>query len=424
MSRILFATMGSLGDLHPYLAIARRLKLCGHEAVVATAEHYRAAVERQGIAFAPVRPDLAAPAEYPELVARLFNTRRGPEYLMRHVVMPHLRDSYDDLWRASEGADLLVSHPITFSLPMVAQARNVPWVATVLAPMSFMSTSDPPTIAGAPWLRSLHAVSPAFYRRLFALIKRTTRPWERPVHALRAELGLPPLSGMAMFEGQFSPLLNLGLFDAPLAAPQPDWPAHTRLCGSALFDAAQADDSALAALEVFLSQGEPPIVFALGSSAVWVAGNFWQQAVTAAQRLGRRAILITGPVPSPVLPPGIKAFAYLPYAKVFPRAAAIVHQAGIGTLSQALRAGCPQLIVPLAFDQPDNARRAQLLGVGRVVPFQNVNARRLTGALHILLSTPSYARAAHRVATELRQSDGAACAAHALAACLPVPPTC
>jgi hypothetical protein len=99
-------------------------------------------------------------------------------------------------------------------------------------------------------------------------------------------------------------------------------------------------------------------VFALGSSAVWIAGDFWDLAAAAARQLGRRAILVTGPATPKGLPGGVRAFPYLPYSSAFPRAAAVVHQAGIGTLAQALRAGRPQLIVPVAFDQPDNAQRA------------------------------------------------------------------
>src|SRR6185503_8167931 len=110
-----------------------------------------------------------------------------------------------------------------------------------------------------------------------------------------------------------------------------------------------------------------PLVFALGSSAVMVAGGFWRAAIEAARMLGRRAILITGKPAEALgtLPPSIRAFEYLPYSAAFPRAGAIVHSGGIGTLAQALAAGRPQLIVPVAFDQPDNARRTVALGIAR-----------------------------------------------------------
>lgn len=417
MSRFLFATAGSLGDLHPYLAVARALIERGHQAVIAAAEDHRAPVEAAGVEFAPVRPRASDIGDYQDLVTRLFDTRRGPERLIREFVMPHLRPAYADLSRAADGADLLISHPLTVTLPLVAELRGLPWAATALSPLTFMSSCDPPVIAGAPWLRKLRALGPAPYGLLFKLLRLTVRSWEAPLREFRRELGLPPSQQPAMFEGQFSPLLNLALFDPQLAAPQPDWPVNVRVCGAPIYDGAAPHADIRNDLEHFLGEGEPPIVFALGSSAVWIAGDFWDKAAAAARQLGRRAILVTGPVTPAGLPGGVRAFPYLPYSRAFPRAAAVVHQAGIGTLAQALRAGRPQLIVPVAFDQPDNARRAAALGLARVLPFRKVTARRLASELAALLDRPSYAREARAVAEALTGVDGAGCAAEELIAC-------
>ena len=417
MSRVVLATAGSLGDLHPYIAVARALNERGHRAVLATAEDHRGVVETAGVELAPIRPSAADFGDYQALVARLFDVRRGPEYLWREVVVPHLRSAYEDLSRAADGADLLVSHPLTVTLPLVAQRRGLPWVATVLAPLSFMSTWDPPVLAPAPWLRKLRALGPTPYRLVLDLLKRTVRSWEAPLRELRRELGLPPSDALAMFEGQFSPLRNLALFDPQLAQPQPDWPANVRVCGAAIYDGAAPDAALAAEVERFLAEGDPPVVFALGSSAVWIAGDFWERAAAAARELGRRAMLVTGPLTPANLPPGVRAFPYLPYSTVFPRAAAVVHQAGIGTLAQAMRAGRPQLIVPVAFDQPDNARRAAALGIARVLPFRRATARRLAVELAALLATPSYEREARAVAAGLTTVDGAGRAAEELVAC-------
>jgi UDP:flavonoid glycosyltransferase YjiC (YdhE family) len=418
MSRFLFTTLGSLGDLYPYIAVARALRERGHQAAIAAAEEYGAAVQGAGIEFAPVRPGLAELGDYQSLIIKLFDRRRGPEYLIRHLVMPYLRSAYEQLLQASAGADLLISHPLTFTLPLVAQRRGLPWVATVLAPMSFMSCYDPPVIAAAPWLQILRVFGPIPYRWLFSLLKRSAWNWEAPLRDLRRDLGLPPAKQLALFEGQFSPLYNLALFDPPLAEPQPDWPVPVRLCGAPVYDESAPEAGILDDLESFLSEGEAPIVFALGSSVVWLGGDFWDKAVTAVQALGRRAILITGPVLPEHLPEGVRAFPYLPYSKVFPRAAAVVHPVGIGTLAQALRAGCPQLLVPVAFDQPDNAHRAAALGVGRVLAFKKVTARRLACELDTLLTCSQYAQAARAIAGELANIDGAVCAAEELIACL------
>ncbi len=281
-----------------------------------------------------------------------------------------------------------------------------------------MSCYDPSVIAAAPWLYAFRVFGPRFYRFLFRLAKRTVWHWETPLRDLRRELELPPLPQLAMFEGQFSPLCNLALFDPLLAKPQPDWPPQVRLCGAPVYEERALAVDLQHELESFLDGGEAPVVFALGSSAVWVAGDFWDKAAAAVQQLGKRALLITGPVKPAPLSPGVRAFPYLPYARVFPRAAVVVHSAGIGTLAQALRAGCPQLLVPVAFDQPDKAYRAVALGVARRVPFPKVTVRQLILELDALLTRSEYAHTARAVADVLATTDGAAGAAEALMACL------
>jgi len=418
MSCFLFATIGSLGDLHPYIAVARALIKRGHQAVIATVEDYRADVEGAGVEFSPMRPSMAEFGDFQSLATKLFNVYRGPEYLIRRLIMPQIRLAYEDLRHAAKGADLLISHPLTFALPLVAQKYGLPWVATILSPLSFMSCYDPPVFAGASWFRKLRALGPGPYKVLFAILKHVAARWESPLRDLRKELGLPVSKKMAIFEGQFSPLCNLALFDSLLAEPQPDWPAHVRVCGSLVYDGLAANAGTGNDLDNFLSAGEAPIVFALGSSAVWIAGDFWDKAIAAARQLKRRAILITGPVILENVPDGIRAFSYLPYSRVFLCSAAIVHQAGIGTLAQALRSGAPQLIVPVAFDQPDNARRAVARGLARTIPFKKVTTDLLASELRALLTHDDYIHAAQKVANDLVNKDGAVCAADELIACI------
>lgn len=416
MSRFLLTTLGSLGDLYPYIAVARSLIGRGQQAVLATSEEYRVAVEEAGVEFAPVRPGFAELGEYQELVKKAFDVRRGPEFLIRELIMPHLQSAQADLWQASEGADLLVSHPLTYALPVVAEKLGLPWVATVLSPMSFVSSYDPSTIPSFVWFDALRPLRPWLHRPLFAFGKFLLRHWEAPVQDLRRRLGLLPSARPAMFEGQFSSLANLALFDKELAAPQPDWPEPIAICGAPLYDGPPAAPDILEDLDRFLGEGDAPLVFVLGSSAVWLAGDFWRLAIDAALQLGKRAILITGPQATGPLPEGVKAFSSLPYSKLFPRAAAVVHQAGIGTLAQAMRAGRPQLIVPVAFDQPDNARRAAGLGVARILPFRKVTAGRLARELQQLLFDSRYQDNARNLAGQLAVGRGADCAADALIA--------
>lgn len=407
--RIVFATFGSLGDLHPYIAIARELTRRGHEPVIATFDGYRAAVEAGGVKFAAMRPSMDALGDKQAVINRLLDPRRGPEYLVRGLFMPGVCESYEDLARAAAGADLLVTHPLAFAGPLLAEKRGLRWVSTVLSPLSLFSAIDPPLFPAAAWLRHVRKLGVAPYRLVFSYVRRMVRRWEEPLYRLRAELGLPSPGPIAQFEGQYSPRLNLALFSRLLVAPQADWPVNTVMCGFARYDGTPPDAATLAELEVFLAAGEPPIVFGLGSSAVMVADDFWREAIAAAQALGRRAVLLTGAPPEELgaLPASVKAFQYLAYSAVFPRAAAVVHPGGIGTLAQALASGRPQLIVPVAFDQPDNARRTVKLGIARAVPFRKANAATMTAALQELLASPGCAARAADIGGEIGREDGA-----------------
>ena len=167
----------------------------------------------------------------------------------------------------------------------------------------------------------------------------------------------------------------------------------------------------------FLDAGPPPLVITLGSSAVVDAGPFYEHSVAAAKRLGRRAALLVGKNPRnrpASLPEGIVAFAYAPYSELFPRAAAIVHQGGIGTTAQAMRSGRPMLVMPYAHDQPDNAERVRRLGVARTIARQRYTPARAAAELRHLLDNPVYRQRASAVGRKIQQEDGVRAACDAL----------
>ena len=414
--RIVLATFGSLGDLHPYLAIALELQRRSHDVLIATLDRYEATVRAHGIGFAPMHPRESQIGTPERHIQALFDPKRGTEYLVRELVMPYVRQAYNDLALAAREADVLVTHPLALAGRLLAEKAGLPWVSTVLSPMSLLSAIDPPIFPNAPFLQGIRKLGVLPYRLAFRLARRLARGWERPLAELRTELGLPK-APPALLEGQFSPALNLALFSPQLAHPQSDWPKNTVLCGAARFDGAAPDEATRSALEHFLDAGEPPIVFTLGSSAFALAGDLWIWAVDAAKQLDRRVLLITGEA-SPELPwvkGAVAAFGFLPYSLAFPRAAAVVHQGGIGTLTQALASGRPQLVLPVAFDQPDNAARAVRLGVARSLPFRRLDATKLASELNTLLAGP-YSERARSTAEAMSTENGAAQAAPLIAA--------
>jgi rhamnosyltransferase subunit B len=233
-----------------------------------------------------------------------------------------------------------------------------------------------------------------------------TKPWMASLSRFRAELGLIP-GHDPVFEGQHSPQRVLALFSRVMAEPQRDWPPQTLMTGFAFYDQADHGQGLDPDLERFLDAGPPPMVFTLGSAAVMQAGTFYRESLAAVRHLGCRAVLLAGDnsITEP-LPSGTVVFPYAPFSKILPRASIVVHSGGIGTTAQALVAGRPMLVVPYAFDQPDNAARLERLGVARVIGRTHYKAQRLTKELDRLLSDTSYSTAAQEVGRRIADEDG------------------
>ncbi len=335
--------------------------------------------------------------------------RRGPEYIVRRLMLPALRETYADLLDAVRGAALLVAADLVYAAPVVAAVAQIPWVAVTLAPLTFLSVHDPPVLPQVPWLARLARVSPAAYGGMVRFGRWAARGWGEPVYQLRRDLGLPR-GPEPLFAARGEAAALLGMFSPLAGEAQPDWPANARVTGFAFYD---RHEEMPGALQSFLDAGDPPIVFTLGSAAVFDPGAYYRESAAAARRLGRRAVLLVGPAPEqlPAADPRVHVAAYAPFSELFPRAAALVHQGGAGTTAQALRAGRPMLIVPFSHDQPDNAARMVRLGVARTISRRRYSAARAATALETLIAEPSYAARARQAAAQLQRENGAAAAA-------------
>jgi rhamnosyltransferase subunit B len=413
--RIVFAPWGSLGDLHPYLAVALEMQRRGHDVLLATSEIYREKVQEEGIAFHGIRPDMQPFIHDPERVAKIMHPLRGPEYLFRQIILPSLRDSYDDLCAAAKDADLLVSHIAMLAAPLAAEKLRLAWVSVALQPAVLFSTSDPPYF---PITGNLLRRSPTLARLVMKQLRLQTKRWMKPVYNLRGQLNLTT-DKHPFFEGQFSPYGTLAMFSPVFARTQPDWPPHVITTGFPFYDKSDASSAGLpAGIEEFLARGSAPVVFTLGSSAVFAPADFYVVGANAARRVGCRALLLAGPafeerlsIPSS---DEMLVAAYAPYSALFPQAAAIVHQGGIGTTAQALRSGKPMIVMPFSHDQPDNAARVARLGTGKVIPRRKYTVDRVSRMLQRLLSDSSVLNRASELGAAIQAEDGIRSAADAL----------
>lgn len=417
MPRIVLNTSGSLGDLHPFLAIGSALRARGHEVVLASHPEYREQAVAAGLAFAPVGGNISDFGDLDRVMRKAMSRRTGSRFVLETMVLGPLRRCVDDLLAGAEGADLLVSHVVSLAGPVVADRLGIPRAHAVLQPFAMWSSTDPPVVPMLPYPEWWRRLGPRAWHALYALMRRASGRWLRVVDAERARLGLPPGRGNALFD-MWSPRLNLALFSPAIAPPQPDWPARTVVTGFPFWRG--ADRASLPPdLERFLEAGEPPVVFTLGSAAVFDARGFYLESVRAAARLGVRAVLLTGPdgrnpVPAELLSDRALRCGYAPFDLLFPRAALTVHQGGIGTTAQALASGRPMLVMPYSHDQPDNARRCVEAGVARVIDRDRYRAGRVARELAALLADERAARAAGEMAGRIAREDGAAAAAEAI----------
>lgn len=412
MSRIVVTTIGSLGDLHPKIAIALELRNRGHSVVFATHKGYQPKIEALGFEFHEMRPDgTTDPAE----IARMTDSKTGSEYALRQWLMPSLRDSYTDLMDTAKEADLIITGEIVYAARLVAETLGIRWVSTVLPPFSFFSAYDPPVLSFFPGLAKLRSFGTTVNRSVLNFAKLATKSWGEPIYQLRKELGLSKLAGNPLVDHKFSPYLVLALFSSVLAKPQPDWAANTVVTGFTFYDDEQNQAELSLELQHFLDIGEPPLVFTLGSANVLNPGIFYQESIQAAIQLNLRAVLLMGGNPLPKnLPEGNIAIDYAPYSKLFPRACAIIHQGGIGTTAQALRAGRPTLIMPYTYDQPDNAARVRRLGTSRTILREQYLASRVVKELSELIGNPAYATKAEEIGRIVQAEKGVSAACDAI----------
>ena len=418
--RIVLSNIGTYGDTNPLIALALELKRRGHTPVMAVPEVYRQKIAPLGLEFHAIRPDIDPTNNV--LVEMVYDVKHGTEHGLRNFLFPSLRQTYDDLTDAATRpvrADLMLLGELNYAGPLVAEVTGIPWASYVLAPLSFFSAFDPPVLPPYPKLAKADKKVPGFGRVIKRVARFASRKWPEPIYDLRRELGLPRGTN-PLFDAKHSPELVLALFSRVLGVAQKDWPANTLITGFAYYDADAGNAKLPPHLEQFVASGEAPVVFTLGSAAVLAAGDFYDVSAKAAMELGVRAVLLIGTdprnKPKQNLPDTICVAEYAPYSELFSRARLVVHQGGVGTTAQCLRAGKPMLIMPYSHDQPDNARRMKRLGVAKVIQKSSYTPKKVTRKLGKLLDDPKIAAKALAVADQLHGEDGVKMACDALEA--------
>jgi UDP:flavonoid glycosyltransferase YjiC (YdhE family) len=381
--------MGSAGDVHPLTWLARLLQARGHEVLLMVGAAAEAIARRSGVPYQAIgdaaqqeeiirNPDLWHPRKAFPLIASML-----PAYAREMV--PALEQLVDP------GRTVILAGSLAYGARIVGARQGVPVFTVDLQPSLMMSVEESPVVvAGAEWLPR----APRWVRRAFFGIGN----WQvnrlmRPLLKLETEYGLPARPKGIKHDWWHSPDGVLCLYPAWFARKAADWPRNALLTRFPLYDEAEVlpPDHAL---ESFLREGAPPVVITPGSANAHAA-EFIASSVAGVIAAGRRGLIATR-YPEQVpnhLPPQVRRFDYIPFGQVFPRAAAVIHHGGIGTTAQCLAAGVPQLIMPMAHDQPDNASRIRKMGVGDYLYPRQFTPARVAQALRRSLASPDVQRA-------------------------------
>jgi rhamnosyltransferase subunit B len=381
---ILLIPMGSMGDVYPFVGLGVALHSRGHRVEVIANSYYQSVIEGAGLSFVELGTyeDLRPGMDNPDLWHRQKGFR-----ILAESILPLMRPLYKLIARHYvPGETIVVASSLALAARVAQEHLGLSLITVHLQPTVFRSAYEESDFL--PWLFSHRWLRVPGKRLLDWLLDVLLLDplLGGEINALRAKLGLSRVRRV-LYQWLHSPQLVLGLFPEWFASPQPDWPPQTRLTGFPLYDGPTQQEIPQEA-EAFLAAGTPPIVFTPGS-AMKHGRQFFAESVTACQLLGRRGLLLTRfreQVPDN-LPEGISHFDYLQLSQVLPRSAALVSHGGIGTVSQALAAGIPQLVMPMAFDQFPNAARLVRLGVARSLPTKNYRSTAVAQALDSLLKS-------------------------------------
>ena len=408
--RVVLATHGTLGDLHPLMALALALRARGIDTVIGSHDNFREKVESVGIPFHAYGPgydtyrkDLKISQD--ELVRRM---SRDHAYMLRQLVAPYLKSAVQDLMPLVKDADMVIGSRYAYGAHIAARLCGKPYTALALQPAVMLSAYDPPKLKDAYFNTEPKNAIGRTHNRVIKLIGAgLLASGMGPVRKIYQSYGLTPQDRI---DGIVADQQTLALYSPMMGKVQPDFPPRTQIVGFPFFDSESGAAASLRPeLDAFLSAGRPPIVFSLGSVAVFDSDQFYRQAIEACKRLGERCVILAGDGPLVGEDFGADVFIipYAPHSLLFPRALAVVHHGGIGSTAQGLRAGRPQLITPVFADQFDNAYRLERMGLGHSLDFSLWSVDRAEAALRALLASKTLADKAAAIAPVIAQENGA-----------------
>jgi vancomycin aglycone glucosyltransferase len=394
--RVLLSTIGTRGDVQPLVALGLQLKALGQEVRLCVPPDFRNWIEGLGIPVTPHGPEL-------RLTGKMNQSPTAEEG--RRIMEGVVAKQFETIAAAAQGCNAIVEGAaLQIAAPSVAERMGIPYVFAAYCPVVLPSQHHAP-----PGLATLgHAPVPHDYRELWAKDARWwNETWSAVLNSHRASLGLAPVSDVRSYVLTSRPWLAADPTLGPWPVPADEGVLQT---GAWILP----DERPLSSeLERFLDAGKPPVYYDFGSTRD-VPEDLSRVMITSARALERRAILSRGWAGLSLVDdkPDCLAIGEVNQHALFKRIAVIVHHGGAGTTTAAARAGTPQVVLPLHYDQYYWAQRVDHLGIGAAHERDTLTVETLLHTLERALQ-PDVAARARSLATVVR-TDGARTAAQCL----------
>jgi sterol 3beta-glucosyltransferase len=398
---VLILTVGTRGDVQPYVALGRGLQAAGHAVVLVAPAQFAEFVTGHSLEFA------ALPAEFLDLLQtgegkRAVSGKGNPLKLLR-MVQPMQRRLLDTAWQAANARpfDAVVYHPKGLGGYSIAEKLGAAAVLALPVPLYSPTRAFPSPILPFANLGGLNRASHALTIRLASSSTRgVLNRWRQEV------LGLPPVQDELALRGQ--PVLRLYPY-SPAVLPTPvDWDASSVATGYWFLPRA-ADWQPDPALVDFLANGPAPVYVGFGSMPSEDAAARTQLVLDALAQAGQRGVVATGwgGLTLANAPRDVFVLESAPHDWLFPQMAVVVHHGGAGTTAAGLAAGAPTIVCPFFGDQPFWGRRVAVLGVGLApIPQKKLTAERLANALRVVTGDAALRDRARQLGETIRSEDG------------------
>jgi len=412
--KIILITIGSLGDLNPFIALAHALSEEGYKPIIATSEIYREYIKTEDIEFYPIKPDIADLKErlgldLPDLVQAM---EKNDRFLFEKIIFPYLNETYEDLLPICEDITAIISHSICFAArPLAEKLRKISFTV-LLSPLMIYSPQDPPKGSIIPFINDPNwRVGVAYNQLLIGMLGFLASLWAQPLRKLRSNQALPKSTGLNLLLGDKDYSHHIALFSPTLLLNSAKKNNEIFFAGHSFYDKYLQSGQLPKDLEQFVKCGNPPIIFTLGSFVSQGALSYYKLFALAAAKLACRAILLVNETDAKTLQnegmQNVFICSYIRHSLIFPRCCLIVHHGGIGTTGQALKAGVPQIIIPFLGDQFDNAERLCRLGVALKINVKNIVINDIVDKISMILNDQSYRLRAMRISKEINHENGA-----------------